>query len=190
MESRYIEVFRQPNREDEALSGDLLQALQRMVRRGHLPSSTLLVRLTDGRVRLHYSLQNRGEASDCLRRIRNEYGPVGTALWVSVAQEGTNVQLAIEELTPEPGGRMPPIRSAETRLEAMPCLPGQVSHSDALPNGRCQTFAGDGSTGRTSDFSASSKNFAMREASLGINTGWLPNVDSMLLPSGARSWLV
>jgi hypothetical protein len=168
---------------DGNLETELLEALQRMVRRGHLPSSALVVRLTDGRVRLNYSVENREQARDGLRRICNEYGPARTALWVSVERQGTAVQLAVETLKPVIGGAAATVLRAESYLDWQPA-------SECVSRCTSQTLAGAGSTGFPADFSASSRNRAMREASLGITTGWLPNVDSMLLPSGARSWPV
>lgn len=147
---------------------ELLEALQRMVWRGHLPTSLLLVHLTDGRVKLDASIGDLREARDRLRRVCNEYGPARIALWISVEREGTAVHLAVERLTG---------------------APRKVAGGSWLPP-RPQAFtAGEGSA-CSIDFSASSKNFAMREASLGITTGWLPKVDSIWLPSGARSWPV
>lgn len=165
---------RQREHEDAALMADLLESLQRMVWRGHLPSPVLLVRLTDGRIRLHYALDSRAEASVELRRICNECGPARTALWVSVALDGAAVQLAVEPLMPLAGGKP----SQAYRVEAR------------LGGGFPQALAGEVSTGAGVVFSASSRNRAMREASLGMTTGLLPNLDSILLSSGARSWSV
>jgi hypothetical protein len=165
------------------LESELLEALQRMVRRGHLPSSALVVCLTDGRVRLHCSVQDREQARNCLRRICNEYGPARTALWVSVERQGTAVQLAVETLTAAISGAAATVLRAESHLD---CQSASECVSPCTP----QTLAGAGSTGVPADFSASSRKRAMREASLGITTGWLPKVDSILMSPGARSWSV
>lgn len=175
MESLAIRIPRLRQHPDEALTADLLELLQRMVRRGHLPSSVLLVSLTDGRIRLHASVENRREARDCLSRIRNEYGPVRRALWISVERRGSMVELAVEPLISLPGAGCPRAYRAEASLDARDCV--------------VQAFAGEGSA-VTVDRSASFKYSAMREGSLGMTTGWLPNVDPISLPSGARSWLV
>jgi len=168
MESPATVVSRSPEERDRALMADLLEALQRMVRRGHLPTSLLLVHLTDGRVKLDASPENLSEARDRLCRIRNEYGPARIALWISVEREGAAVHLAVEGLT---------------------------GSSDKVATGLWtpwpQAFAaGDGSAACSRAFSASSRKRAMRDASLGITTGSLPKVDSSWLPSGARNWPV
>jgi hypothetical protein len=145
---------------DPSLPADLLQALQRMVRGGHLPSSLLLVQLTDGRVRLDASPRSLVEARDRLGRMSNEYGPVRAAFWISVQRDGPAVRLAVETLGSPP-------RQVETSVS--------VDHTfGAEPNGPQSAYAlvtGDGSAGCTIDFSASSKKRAMLEASLGITTG-------------------
>jgi hypothetical protein len=151
---------------DQALMAELLEALQRMVRRGHLPSSLLLVQLTDGRVRLDVTIADRSEAQQRLSRVCNEYGPARIALWISVERQGPAVQLAIERLT-----------GAACKLETGLWL-----------TPRPQAFAaGEGSAGCSDDRSASSRKRAIREASFGMTTGRLPKVDWSWLPSGARS---
>jgi len=154
---------------DQAFMAEVLEALQRMVWRGHLPTSLLLVHLTDSRLKLDASIRDLGEAKDRLSRVCNEYGPARIALWISVERVGPAVHLGVERLTGAP-------LKVATSLRLAP---------------RPHTFAaGEGSAGCSSDFSAAAKNRAMREASLGMTTGWLPKVDSIWLPSGARSWPV
>ncbi len=175
MESLAIRFPRSREHPDESLIADLLEALQRMVRRGHLPSSALVVTLTDARIRVNASVENRTEALERLLEIRNEYGPVRRALWISVERRGPIVRLGVEPLVSTSGAELPQAFQAEARIGSR--------------DGAAQAFAGEGSA-VTVDFSVSSRYSAMRDASLGITTGWLPNVDSISLPSGARSWLV
>ena len=163
---------RQNSKPAPTLPIDFLEALQRMVRQGHLPSSLLAVRLTDGRIRLNALVRNPREARDALTTLCNEHGPAEIALWISAVREGAAVRLAVESLA----GAAHTAGSTVCRLEMPLAAAGH-------------TFAGEGS-GRSAGFSASSRKRAMREASLGITTGWLPNVELSLLPSGARSWSV
>lgn len=175
MESLAIRFPHPREHPDASLIADLLEALQRMVRRGHVPSSMLLVSLTDGRIRLNASVGDRSEATGCLLQIRNEYGPVRRALWISVERRGPVVQLGVEPLVSPPGTELPQALQAAARIGARV--------------GAAHAFAGEGSA-VTVDFSVASRYSAMRDGSLGITTGWLPNVDSISPPSGARSWLV
>jgi hypothetical protein len=168
-------VQRWPEEADQRLMADLMEVLQRMVQAGYLPTSLLLVQLTDGRVRLDASIDGVPEAGDRLRRICNEYGPARIALWISVERAGTAVQLAIERLTGSPH-RV----AADQTWSALGSARGKPRKAQAFA-------AGEGSKRCSSDFPASSKNLAMREASLGITTGRLPKVDSSWRPSGARS---
>jgi len=166
MDNLRLVVSRGPEERDQALMAELLEALERMVQRGHLPTSLLLVQLTDGRVRLDVSIADLREARDRLGRVCNEYGPARIALWISVEREGSAVHLAVERLTGA-------AHKVETGLWLTPPP---------------QTFAaGEGSAGCCDDLSASSRNCAIREASFGITTGRLPKVDWSWLPSGARS---
>jgi len=107
-------------REDatQALTTDLLEALQRMVRRGHLPSQTLLVRLSDGRLKLNAFLSGISEARERLVRLRNEYGPVEVALWVSAEAAGGEVRVAVENLNSNDRGGSSPVRGVEALMPA------------------------------------------------------------------------
>jgi hypothetical protein len=175
-----------------------------MLRRGHLPSPTLLVRLTDGRLKLNASLGSINEAREHLGRLRNEYGPAEVALWISRETIGGAVRVAVENLDLRYGGAS----STAHRVEVPTPMPrdsktrgngenGEKSLAVQAENLRDNgpvwprhAFAGAGSARRSTGLSASSKKAAIREASLGMTTGWLPNVESSLLPSGARSWSV
>lgn len=72
---------------DETLLADLGELASRMLRQGHRPSSFLLVRLTDGRIKIIQSESGAEQAAEDLRRITNEYGPVGTAFRVWTEEE-------------------------------------------------------------------------------------------------------
>jgi hypothetical protein len=174
MENLAPVVARWPEGADQPLMAELLETLQRMVRRGYLPTSLLLVQLTDGRVKLDASIEDAGQARDRLRRMGNEFGPARTALWISVERAGPAVQLAVESLTG------PPQRIA-TGLECgAPAVTGKSAGLQVLA-------AGEGSKDGSGDGAASSRKRAMRAASFGITTGWLPKVDSSWRPPGARS---
>lgn len=90
-------------RDDRTLMAELLAALQRMLRRDHLPTPTLLVRLTDGRIRLNTTPRNADEARHYLVRLCNEYGPAQAAFWISVDSHWDGIHLAVESLiSPQP----------------------------------------------------------------------------------------
>ena len=110
------------------LIDDVLDALERMVGRGHLPSQALLVRLTDGRVRVHAPLEGRSEAEEHLGRLRNEYGPADIALWISVEPAGPQIQLAVQNLMAPWGVRSQRAASRLVSTHGEPTPgPGQTS---------------------------------------------------------------
>lgn len=160
MESLAAVATRWAHGRDQDLPADLLEALQRMVRRGHLPSPLLLVQLTDGRVRLDASPENFGEARDRLRRIGNEYGPARVAFWISVVCDGPAVRLAVESLLD------PPRKMAADVV---------IDRAAAAPPAWLPTpyplATGDGSVAGADRFSASSRNLAILAGSFGITTG-------------------
>ena len=80
------------------LENDLLASLTRMSLRGHRPSAFLLVRLTDGRVKLVHTPEGTDQAREEATRIRNEYGPLELALSVSVDRGDSGAQLAVDDL--------------------------------------------------------------------------------------------
>ena len=93
---------------DTAVVKDLLESLTRMTLRGHRPSGFLLVRLTDGRVKLVHTPEGADQAREEAGRIRNEYGPLELALSVSVDGGDSGVRLAVDDLGPlfsPPDGR-------------------------------------------------------------------------------------
>lgn len=160
MENMAVVVNRWVQERNSSLPADLLEAMQRMVRGGHLPSSLLLVQLTDGRVRLDAAPGNLGEAKDRLGQMGNEYGPARAAFWISVERAGPEVRLAVETLCGSPGN-----------VAASVC----VDHACGATPGRTWSpyllATGDGSASCSTRSPASSKKRAMREASFGITTG-------------------
>ncbi len=80
------------------LENDLLESLTRMTSRGYQPSAFLLVRLTDGRVKLVHTPEGTDQAREEANRIRNEYGPLALAFSVSANREDTGFALAVDDL--------------------------------------------------------------------------------------------
>ena len=77
---------------------DLLESLTRMTLRGYQPSAFLLVRLTDGRVKLVHTPEGADQAREEASRIRNEYGPLALAFSVSANREDAGFALAVDDL--------------------------------------------------------------------------------------------
>ena len=84
---------------DETLLAGLCALASRMIRQGHRPSSFLLLRLTDGRIKMIQSRGGSEQASEDLRRITNEYGPAGTAFRVWTEEEGGELVACVDNLT-------------------------------------------------------------------------------------------
>ena len=80
------------------LENDLLESLARMTLRGYQPSAFLLVRLTDGRVKLVHTPRGADQAREEASRIRNEYGPLALAFSVSANREDAGFALAVDDL--------------------------------------------------------------------------------------------
>ena len=160
------------------LMADLLDGLILMLRAGHLPSSYLLIRLTDGRVKAFRTAAGRQAATQALREIQNEFGPVGLAFKVSVER------LAVGGWE----GPLPRVRAGVRNLlrrgpagieQDLLC---QGAEARAIGTPRWLTRAEEAPQSE-----AESRNAAIFAASLGMTTGRLPNVDSSLPPSGASS---
>ena len=83
---------------DTGVVNDLLESLTRMTLRGYRPTGFLLVRLTDGRVKLVHTPEGADQAREEASRIRNEYGPLELALSVSVDRGDSGVRLAVDDL--------------------------------------------------------------------------------------------
>ena len=83
---------------DTGVVNDLLESLTRMTLRGYRPTGLLLVRLTDGRVKLVHTPEGADQAREEASRIRNEYGPLELALSVSVDRGDSGVRLAVDDL--------------------------------------------------------------------------------------------
>ena len=82
------------------LSLRLLETLRAMFLAGHRPSPALLVRLTDGRVRLLAGENSR----DALVRVQNEFGPAARAFEVGSRETAEGVLLFVDDLV-RGGGR-------------------------------------------------------------------------------------
>ena len=82
----------------ETLLADLRALASRMIGQGHRPASFLLLRLTDGRIKMVQSPGGPEQASDELQRITNEYGPAGAAFRVWTEQEGGELVACVDEL--------------------------------------------------------------------------------------------
>ena len=80
------------------LENDLLESLTRMTLRGYQPSAFLLVRLTDGRVKLVHTPLGANQAREEASRIRNEYGPLALAISVSANLEDGRFALVVDDL--------------------------------------------------------------------------------------------
>ncbi len=83
---------------DETLLADLHALASRMIRQGHQPSSFLLLRLTDGRIKIVQSRGGTEQAREDLRRITNEYGPAGTAFRVWTEEDGGELVARVENV--------------------------------------------------------------------------------------------
>ena len=83
----------------ETLLGELRALASRMIGQGHRPASFLLLRLTDGRIKMVSSDGGSEQAREDLRRITNEYGPAGAAFRVWTEQEGGELVACMDELT-------------------------------------------------------------------------------------------
>ena len=70
-----------------------------MIGQGHRPVSLLLLRLTDGRIKMVSSDGGSKQAREDLRRITNEYGPAGAAFRVWTEQKGGELVACVDELT-------------------------------------------------------------------------------------------
>jgi len=84
----------------------LLQSLAQMVRRNHRPSSCLLLRLTDGRVKIVASPGGLRQAREEALRVRNEYGPLSLAFSIEIEDDPQGVRLTIENLGQRGPARM------------------------------------------------------------------------------------
>ncbi len=84
---------------DETLLAELRALASRMIGQGHRPASFLLLRLTDGRIKMVSSDGGSEQAREDLRRITNEYGPAGAAFRVWTEQEGGELVACVDDLT-------------------------------------------------------------------------------------------
>jgi len=83
---------------DENLLADLRALASRMLRQGHRPCSFLLVRLTDGRIKMVHSEGGSKQTEEDLRRITNEHGPVGTAFRIWTEEDGAELVACVENI--------------------------------------------------------------------------------------------
>lgn len=144
----------------------LLGTLRSMVAAGHQPDDYLLVRFTDGRTK-GVVLSDGTPASDLLAGLRNEYGPVDSALDISVVSSAGRVLLRVADLVSPGAPRV------EQRGE---WRNGQFAYDEPVW----------GSAG-AANYSRDVRNSAIFAGSLGMTTGWLPKVDSSLSPAGVLS---
>lgn len=144
----------------------LLGTLRSMVAAGHQPDSYLLVRFTDGRTKAAV-LSEGASAVDLLAGLRNEYGPVASALDISVVNGAGYVLLRVADLA-APGAPL-----VEQRGE---WFNGQLVYDEPVWAAR-----------DADRYSRDLRNSAIFAGSLGMTTGWLPNVDSSLSPAGVLS---
>jgi hypothetical protein len=84
--------------DEAAVMAGLLESLAHMVSRNHRPSSCLLVRLTDGRVKMVASPDGSRQAREEALRIRNECGPFSVAFSIEVEDGPAGVRFVIENL--------------------------------------------------------------------------------------------
>ena len=83
---------------DRTLLNDLRALASRMIGHGHRPSSFLLVRLTDGRIKMVQCEGGAEQSGDDLRRVTNEYGPVGRAFRVWTEADDVGLVARVEEV--------------------------------------------------------------------------------------------
>jgi len=145
----------------------LLGTLRCIVTAGHQPDDYLLVRFTDGRTKAAV-LSEGAPAVDTLAELRNEYGPVASALSISVVSGAGYVLLRVADLVPPGAPRV------EQRGES--CSNGQLEYDEPV-----------WAAAAAANYSQDVRNSAIFAGSLGMTTGWLPNVDSSLSPAGVLS---
>ena len=126
---------------------------------GHAPSDTLLVRMTDGRVRV---LPCDG-CRERLESLRHESGPIAAAYLVSCALTADVLEAQVEDWSGDE-----------------PCVWIQSSRLDA--DGRWLSSAPEA---RAFHPESDSRNAAIFAESLGMTTGALPKVDEISSPLGA-----
>ncbi len=107
----------------------LLQSLAQMVHRNHLPSSCLLLRLTDGRVKIVASPEGSRQAREEALRIRNEYGPLSVAFSIEIEDGPHGVRLTVENLGQRGPARMEQHCGAPCRQVAPEPTPTAFSRS-------------------------------------------------------------
>ena len=98
VDSLSLVPFLQSGDEEGTVMAALLESLRQMVSRNHRPSSCLLLRLTDGRVRIVASPDGLRQAREETLRIRNEYGPLSVAFSIEVTDGPSGVRFVVENL--------------------------------------------------------------------------------------------
>jgi len=154
------------NGELRAVMMGLLATLRGMVAVGHQPDDYLLVRFTDDRTKASV-LPEGTLATDTLAALINEYGPVASALNVSVASSGHALLLCVTDLT----------SLGSPRLEQRAVWAGGSLKFEGTT---WKPAAGE-------SYSRDLRNSAIFAESLGMTTGWLPNVDRIFSPPGVAS---
>ena len=144
----------------------LLGTLRSMVAADHQPDNYLLVRFTDSRTQATV-VSDGTPVADTLAALRNEYGPVASALSISVVSGVGRVLLQVADL-------------------ASPGAPRVEQHGKWF-NGLLKYDEPVWASATAARYSRDVRNSAIFAGSLGMTTGWLPNVDSSLSPAGVLS---
>lgn len=152
--------------ESRAVMVGLLGTLRSMVAAGHQPDDYLLARFTDGRTKA-VVLSDGTSSSDTLSALRNECGPVARAFNISVVSDAGCVLLRVVDLV-SPGTL-------------------RVEQRGRWSNGLLECDEPVWVSETVASYSRDVRNSAIFAGSLGMTTGWLPNVDSSLLPAGVLS---
>jgi hypothetical protein len=105
MDSFALIPFLESGEQEDIVMAALLASLEQMASRNHRPSSCLLVRLTDGRVKMVASPEGTHQAREEALRIRNEHGPFSAAFSIEVTDCPGGIRFVIENL-----GRRGPAR--------------------------------------------------------------------------------
>ena len=136
----------------------ILATALRMAAAGHAPSDLLLLRLTDGRVRVFPG----AAASERLNRIGHENGPAAAAFRVSCERSKSGVTAEVQDWTRG---------SAETWRQA--AVVDSAGRWKQLPPTR-----------EPAQLESESRKAAIFAASLGMTTGALPKAASIESPPG------
>lgn len=161
---------------EEGMMLSVLGFLRQALLSGAPAEPSLLVRLTDGRVRVVSGVVSPNEAQRHLLRLRNEYGVLGRAFLTHIDLSADGVLLAVDSLAGGPGKRLVQrcVELGSGRFElAAPVwteAPSAVAPQEPV-GGRDQC--------------AWLRNSAILPRSFGSSIGPLAKVDVSAAPSGA-----